>query len=269
MDFARVVLWRLCELLVDGLAGRLISDVEGVCCMRYWKLFGVAVVAVCALGASLAVSAFALPTILPETIKTFTGKSIANQTAVLETANGSTVTCKSATAAEGTVEQPKPLGLFHIHFKECTGEASGLKASACTGLGDEEKTILSLGSWHLVYDHLGTSLSEAGVAILFLLDNVHFVCNFEIVGAQLILVPLGSMVLCLITNPTTLQATFEFKCKGTAAKGVTEESKYYNSGGTLVSISTLLSAVNEGTNEQSVEKALGTIEFPVAALLMI
>jgi hypothetical protein len=250
-----------------GLRGRLVFDVEGVCCMRYWKLFGVAVVAVCALGASLAVSAFALPTILPESIKTFTGKNVGEAKLESSGAGEHIVTCKTATA-EGTVEQPKPLGLFHIIFKECNAKAEGLEGEGCTGLGDAAKTILSLGSWHLVYDSLGTELSKAGVAILFLLDNVHFVCKFPIVGERLILVPLGGMVLCLVESPTTLTTTFTFHCEK-QAKGVTKESKYYNGSGTLVSISTLLSAESEGTPAESVESASGTIEFTAAALLMI
>jgi len=229
--------------------------------MRYWKLLGVTVVAVCALGVMMSVSALgALPTILPETIKTWTGK--AEEKLTLEGVGGKKMSCEQA-KAEGTVEQPKPLGLFHIHFEKCSTEVLGSKG-ACTGLGDESETILSLGSWHYVYDNL----SPLSLAILFLLDTVHLACTVLGVTA-LVLMPLGGMVLCLVTNPTTLGATFLFACKGT--KGVAEESKYYNEGGTLVSISTLLSAENEKTAEQSVEIAekINTITYPVAALLMI
>jgi len=225
------------------------------------QLLATAITAACALTATLAATAHALPTILPETIKSWLGKNVG--TFVLETGGGSVVECKSA-GQEGTVEQPKALGLFHIHFRECSAKASGIIAKTCTGLGDEPGTILSLGSWHLVWD----SLEPLGVAILYLLDNVHFVCSFEIIGNKLYIVPLGAMVLCLVLNPTTLTAVFEFHCKAVAA-GVTEESKYYNEGGTLVSIHRNESAVNEGTEEESVEKALGTLEYPVLALLMI
>jgi hypothetical protein len=231
--------------------------------MRYWKLFGVAVVAVCALGVSMSVSAFgALPLVLPETVKTFTGKSVG--TGLLQEKGGTKVECKTAKAMEGTVEQPKPLGLFHIHFEGCTTTVLG-QSGECTGLGDEKGTILSLGSYHLVYD----SLTPLGVAILFLLDNVHFTCTVLGVTA-LVLVPLGGMVLCLILSPEVLAAVYEFHCNQTASgSGVAQESKYYNEGGTLVSISTLLSAENEKTAGESAEVALGTIEYPVDVLLMI
>jgi hypothetical protein len=166
-------------------------------------------------------------------------------------------------AMEGTVEQPKPLGLFHLHLEGCTTTVLGQKGE-CTGLGDEKGTILSLGSYHLVYD----SLTPLGAAILFLLDNIHLSCTVLGVTA-LVLVPLGGMVLCLILSPEVLAASYEFHCKQGATTGVAEESKYYNEGGTLVSISTLLAAENEKTAEQLAEIWLGTIEYPVDVLLMI
>jgi hypothetical protein len=229
--------------------------------MRYWKLLGITVVAVCALGVMMSVAAFgALPTILPTTITAYTGKNVG--TAELQALGGKTVKCAKA-KGEGTIEQTKALGLFHIHFESCTAEVLG-QTGPCTGLSDETGTILSLGSWHLVYDTLTPTL---GAAILYLLDNVHFTCTILGVTA-LVLVPLGGMVLCLVANPTATTKVFEFGCKKQAT-GITAESKYYNEAGTLVSISTLLSAENEKTAEQAVEIASGTVETSVAAELMI
>jgi hypothetical protein len=228
--------------------------------MRYWKLLGVTVVAVCALGVMMSVSAFgALPTILPETNTTFSGKNVG--IAELETKGGEKVKCEAA-QAEGTVEQPKALGKFHIHFEKCTATELG-QTGPCTGLSDETGSILSLGSWHYVYDNL----SPLSLAILFLLDNVHFTCTVLGVTA-LLYVLLGGMVLCLVTNPTMLQATFEFHCKAVAT-GVAEESKYYNETGTLVSIHRLEMTENDTAGEEAVEVASGTITYPAAVLLMV
>src|ERR1700681_2630897 len=100
--------------------------------MRYLRLFGVMLV-VCAVGAMFASSAFALPSLLigatGEGASTWTGSNVGEPE--LEKANGEVVKCKAATA-EGTVEEKKPLGLFHIKFTGCKQVALGV---ACTGTG--------------------------------------------------------------------------------------------------------------------------------------
>jgi hypothetical protein len=223
------------------------------------KLFGLALVAICALGASvLSLTASALPSVLPENTaeRTWSGANVGS--AKLEKSNGTSVTCTAASAT-GTEEVKKPLGLFHITFSTCTGPLG----VTCTGLGDESGKILSLGSWHLVYDTLGATLGQAGVGILFLLGDVHFECL-----GVLILVFLGGMVLCLVTKPTTSNVTHEFKCTAAGA-GLAKETTYYNGGGTLTKIVTLLS--EEGSNgkpENSVEIAAGTVTYAVAVELM-
>jgi hypothetical protein len=231
--------------------------------MRYWKLVGATIIVLCALGVAMTVSALgALPLVLPETAKTFTGKSVG--TFELAKKSGNKIECDSLKAIEGTIEQPKPLGLFHFVIENCTTTVLG-QSGECTGLGDEKGTILSLGSYHLVYD----SLTPLGVAILFLLGAIHLSCTVLGVTA-LTLMPLGGMVLCLILSPEVLASVYEFHCNQTASgSGVAQESKYYNEGGTLVSISTLLAAENEKTPEQLAEILLATIEYPVDVLLMI
>lgn len=228
--------------------------------MRYFRLIGAALAAVFVLGAAMAVSASALPEILPTTITTFTGKKAGSAEAKLVKANGETVECKEAKGENGTVESNRHLGLFHISFTGC--KAFGFVG--CTGLGESPGVILSLGSWHVVFDTLKASLSEAGVAVLFLPGEVHFSCSTELVT-----VAAGGMVLCLILNPTALTKVFEFHCNKASGANRPEETKYYNEAGTLVPITPLSSKKNEGTAEESTEVALGTIEYPEAALLMI
>jgi hypothetical protein len=171
--------------------------------------------------------------------------------------------CESA-VAEGTVEAKKPLGAFHIHFKDCH---DSLLKETCTGTGEETGVILWLGSWHLVYDTLKAGLTGSGVAILLLLEKVNFVCKalntaIEVLG--------GGMVLCLILNPEALTKTFEFHCKlRTGGTFGPEETKYDNEAGTMVSIAPLLSKENGGAAKESVQVGLGTVVYPEDTLIMI
>jgi hypothetical protein len=224
------------------------------------KLLGVAVVAMCALSATvMSLTASALPVVLPESAseRSWTGKNIGPAT--LETTAGETIPCTTA-SAEGTEESKKPLGAFHIHFSSCS-TAGGL--ASCHSLGDETGIILSLGSWHFVFDTLGATLGQAGVGILFLLADVHIEC-----AGVLILVFAGGMVLCLITKPTTSATTHEFSCKSRAA-GVPLELTYYNETGTNVRIATLLSSRAGGTDLESVEIAGGTFSESTALEIMV
>jgi hypothetical protein len=232
--------------------------------MRYLRLFGAVLVAACALGAVVLATASALPTILPETITTWSGTNVGEITfsSLNSKSEEETFKCEKA-GAEGTLEQPRPLGLYHIHIEGCKGPSS----STCTGLGETGGTILALGSWHLVFDTLKSVLLEAGVAILFLTGKVHFVCTFLTIN-ELVVVLLGGMMLCLILNPTVLTKTFEFHCKKRTSPFGPEETKYYNEGGTLVSIVGLLSAKNEGTEGESVQVWLGAVTYGQDALIM-
>jgi len=222
--------------------------------MRLFKFSGVALVVLCAFAAMMATSAFALPTVLiggSEEAHAYTGKSIGETK--LETPSTS-VACSSA-SGEGTIEASKPLGQGHIRFAGCKDLV------ACTGTGESSGVILSLGSYHLVYDTLKTSLSEAGVAILSLLGATKFNCS------GFAEVEIKGMILCLIKNPTVLTKVFTFECKGT--KGKPEESKYYNAGGTLVSISPLLSVVGTAAATESDIVSNGTSEGAEDVLIMI
>jgi hypothetical protein len=233
--------------------------------MSIFKPFGVALGALFAVAAVMSTSAFALPTLLvgnSERQVTYTDRS--NGETILEPIDGGMLVECVKVFSEGTTEASKPSGLFHIHFKECKGETDGVSAP-CTGEGEESGAILVLGSYHLVYDTLKALLSEAGVAILFLVGTANFSCASGLVSVE---VRLGGMVLCLILNPTVLTKTFEFHCKAVAT-GRPEESKYYNAAGTLVSIGTLLISLNGGTPTEAAQVGAGFLEFPEDVLIMI
>jgi hypothetical protein len=85
-----------------------------------------------------------------------------------ESASGIEVKCKADEATgEGTSAN---LGAFHIHFTGCTG----LLGSKCTGLGDTEGTILTLGTFHFwLYKTSGGALSAA---LVYLVNPTHFEC---------------------------------------------------------------------------------------------
>jgi hypothetical protein len=230
--------------------------------MRYLRLFGV-VVAMCAVGAMFASSALALPSLLIGTVgegaSTWTGESTSKTE--LQKKNGKTVTCKAATG-EATVEAKKPLGAFHIHFTGCKEEKL---AVACTGEGEAGEVILSLGSWHLVYDTLKAGLTGSGVAILFLPAAVKFTCG----GLVKVEVKAGGMVLCLILNPEALTKLFEFHCNLRGTPFGPEETKYDNETGTWVAITPLEANENGGAFEESVQAGLGLMLFPEDTLIMI
>jgi len=114
-----------------------------------------------------------------------------------------------------------------------------------------------------VFDTLGATLGAAGVADLFLVQETHFVCA----GVnKLFIVPAGGMVLCLVKNPTAKTKVFEFGCKERSGGGP-EETKYYNEGGTLVSITPLLTSEAEATAKESIQNGIGTVETTAVAEL--
>jgi len=211
--------------------------------MRQLKLLGLMLVALFASAFALAATATAaLPRILPEVAaeRTWTGAA-KGETELSTLGSELAVKCKTATA-EGTEEAKKPLGLFHIAFKEC-------KASiiACTGLGEASGVILALGKWHLVFD----SLSPLTTATLFLIEPlVHFECL-----GKLFLV-LGS-VLCPDVEPGKKGVTHEFKCSTNGTKGDPGETQYFNEAGTAQKAE-LLTSENEGTETMSAQAGIGT-----------
>jgi len=208
--------------------------------MKQLKILGVALMSVFALGAIVASMASAAVSVLPEgKEETWKGESGAGTLEVLKGA--SAIECKKDTS-EGTFEATKPLGSFHIDFKECSA-AGGL--ATCTGLGESTGVILSLGTFHLVFDKLGTG-AELGVGILFLVEKVHFECAgklFNVTGE----------VLCLIKPFNEKVKHFEIVCKKGKEGGDPGETVYWNEEGKEVKMGEelFLLSENEGKGVMS------------------
>jgi hypothetical protein len=222
--------------------------------MKRFRILGVALLAVFAVGVVAAASASAEVVVLPGTAQGFTGSGGLGS---LETLAGTLVTCTSQTS-EGKSEENKPLGTFHIHFLGCKATALGVTAP-CASLDHKvsEEAILTLGTYHLVFDHLGASLSEDGVGILFLLEHLHFTCETGIV--KILVLVLGE-VLCLVKPVNTKAAHFEVTCEQ-KAKGDPKEIVYWNEAGTEVKMGSeaLKTALNEGKEEGSSEVTTATV----------
>jgi hypothetical protein len=233
--------------------------------MSRFRFLGVALLAALALAATMASSASALvlPQIEPQQA-TWTG---ASEGATKLTSLGGTITCQKATA-EGTEELPttdKSLGLFHIDFKECKEEKNKV---ACNSKGDTSGIILSLGTWHLVYDKFskveGGTEAELGVAILFLIgqggeaDTV-FECGFGLVKIEVL-----GQVLCLVLAYKTLAVTHSFHCLGEGDKAT--EKTYFNAEDKegVEGKAQLLCAQNGGKEEECQETALGNVTYKEA-----
>jgi hypothetical protein len=192
----------------------------------------------------------ALPKVLPETgvAREWTGKS----EGVVELKGPTSVECTEAPAT-GTQEANKPLGLFHIEFKNCS--SIGVK---CTGLGDATGTILTLGTWHSVFDLLTTLTA----GLVFLIEKVHFNCS------ALVLVLVSGELVCLWLKAEESNVTHSFHCKATSST-VQEDEKYFNEAGTEVKTK-LSCSVNEAAKEEPcTELALGSQTFKEAVSMDI
>ena len=224
--------------------------------MRRFKLLGLALMSlfVVAVAAASTASA-ALPKILPETgvARNWTGINTGN-VELLNTTGKLKVTCTEAPAT-GTQEANKPLGTFHIEFKNCTAESGAAK---CNGLGDSAGIILTLGTWHSVFDLL-TTLSAA---VLFLIEKVHFNCT------ALVLVLVSGELVCLWLKPTESNKTHSFHCVQTASK-TQEDEKYFNEAGTEVTTKLSCSINEAATEEACIELALGSQTFSEAVSMDI
>jgi hypothetical protein len=149
--------------------------------------------------------------------------------------SGTEVKCTGG-SSEGETEAKKPLGLFHIKYTGCTGPLG----VACTGLGDKEKEILMLGTFHIVYDTITPTL---GAAILFLLETAHFSCLATLVQVK-------GEVLCLISPINSLVKTAKVVCE--QEKGDPKEVQYWNDKGEEVNIKEgLLVSENEKAFEMA------------------
>jgi hypothetical protein len=241
-----------------GAAGSavLFDDIEGVLIMKHFRLLGVAVIAMFALGGSLAASeAFALPEILPVTgNQHFTGSNDGTAKLVLESKAGTEIGCTAATSTG--FQETGSLGTFHIAFTGCNTAILG----KCNTVGEAAETILSFGSFHYVLDTLGGATEEQ-VALLLLLTPITFECTSfaknEVKGT----------LVCLILKPLVASKNSLFHCNKGKSKGEQEDKGYYNDAGTLVA-SKLESALNGAAFEESNELALAAVLFKEAVSFM-
>jgi hypothetical protein len=149
--------------------------------MRRLKTFGLALVAVCALGVMTAAAASANSTVLPEfsTTSAATGTS-GEGTLSLE---GTTITCEKN--SDETTATSKKLGTFRILFGGCKG---GGKPCRSLGQAAGSGTIETTGEYHLV--SLGTNRTH--YLIWFLLGAstntgaLHLECESAAIGLLLV-----------------------------------------------------------------------------------
>lgn len=183
--------------------------------MKRSKLLGLALTSIVALAAVFSAPAFALPELLGQAPNAeFTGKNTA-ENPTLETTKEEKIVCKEA--AEEGIQETNTLGPFHIHFTGC--KSSGF---ACNTSGDGSGVILTLGTFHYVYDHLGSG-SELGIAILFLPEEQTIKCT------ALVTLKVKGSVLCLVSESFTFETTHNFTCS--ESKGVPSETTWWNDEG--------------------------------------
>lgn len=184
-----------------------------------------------------------LPTLT--TAEKWTGESGKSMLEVLKKAE--TIECTSD-KSEGTFEN-KPLGKFHIDFEGC--KTTGIKVT-CTGLGEASGVILTLGTFHLVSDKLGTG-AELGMGILLLMEPTHLTCAIPLFIVE-------GQVLCLIKPINSKVKHWEIVCEKGKEAGDPGETTYWNEAGTEVKMGgeLLLSKENEGAGVMS---SLSTTEL--------
>jgi hypothetical protein len=212
--------------------------------MKRVNLLGLALVAVFALMALAATSAFALPENLPQVKKTWTGKNDGESKPELESLTGTKVRCEKS---KGTGEDTSDTtGKFTIDFEECS--TPSFFNAKCNTSGDATGIILSTGTYHYVYD----TLSPLGVAVLFLPNETVFECSTFLKTKVK-----GSLV-CLILEPTSSKLTHLFHCE--QSKGEQLETTWWNDAGTAQT-ATLLCSLNGGEFEKCGELALAETTF--------
>jgi hypothetical protein len=214
--------------------------------MNRLRLIGLAFVVMGALGAALSTTAQALPEFLP-----FTGNrallGVLNSTEAIFENNGAVkVKCLDA-VNEGGLETDT-LGTFHIDFEHCS---SG--GFTCMTEGDVAGLVLAEGSFHYVYDALGTG-ETLGTAILLLFKEAGFNCAGGILNNKV-----KGKALCLILAPLTSSTSHRYHCvKGTNA-GEAAEKTYWLDDGTAAAVQ-LLSSLNAGEFKETNLQELASIE---------
>ena len=209
-----------------------------------WLAVMVVFAAVAAMSLSSAFAASPLPQILPiEENQRFTDKSDGTTRLQLETERRTVVLCRKATSSG--IQETDTLGQFHISFEGC--ESGGLR---CRSAGDAAEEILTLGSFHYVYDTLG---GNEKVAVLFLPQTT----SFECVGIR---IEVTGNVLCLVLRPLEETRVHLIHCIRGPGAGEQAEKTWWNDN-LERQTAELLTSVSGGGRERSSELALAEIIF--------
>jgi hypothetical protein len=229
--------------------------------MKRFKLLFLAAMAVFALGATMAASAYAGVEALnaenKPTAATFAGNS-EKKTTLSVLGNSLEVLC-GKTKSEGTLVAGGKEGTFHISFEKCDTSLGG----ECTGLGDAAGTILALGTQQLATN---TGLTEG--RLLLNTSHLHFSCT--VLGVSKLFLVLGE-VLCKVTPINTLTSTLTVTCKKGAERGDPETTSYENFNGEAKTLTNALQT-SEGdvtTETMSAEEGEGVVTITPSVKLDI
>ena len=220
--------------------------------MKRFKVLGLTLLAVFALGSVLSATAFALPELLGwEGAASWTGKNTAPEPRL--ESESATITCTAATAS-GTQETDLKSS-FDIHFTGCK-VVTGIGSFGCNTKGDAKEVILSKGTADNVWDV--TQSDTAGV--LFLPEPVTIECT------ALVKIKVEGHLVCLWKEPLVSAKTKEFVCSGSAAKQ--SETSYLNDERKPVTGQFLTSSLNGGAATPAAEVASGSTTFTNAVAFM-
>jgi hypothetical protein len=218
--------------------------------MQRLKVLILAAMAVFALGATMAASAYAGVEALNLENKaaTATFKGSSEKETKLSTLGKELEVKCGKTVSEGTLEAGGKLGAFHLHFEKCSTSLGG----ECTGLGDTAGTILTLGT-----QHLATNSTLTVGYMLFLTEHLHFTCT--VFGIAKLFLVLGEQ-LCQIEPINVFTTTFTITCKKGAERGDPSVTSYENDKGEAATLTNALqSSEGDTTETMSAEEGSGEV----------
>jgi hypothetical protein len=176
----------------------------------------------------------------------------------LETLGGTTVKCTGSTMEASLTTENN--GFAKITFTGC--KSTGIIEAACTTKGSASGTILSTGPLKIVHDVTETGSTYAILFELPAASPTMLECT------SLVKVSVSGTVICLILEPTVEKETHTFACKNSKVTGDPEHTSYWYE--MMKGTASLLTAINGGTGESSVEVVTGlftTVGSPKAVVM--
>jgi len=220
--------------------------------MQRSKVMIIAALAVFALGATMAASAYAGVEALnaegKPTTASFSGTSV-KETKLSTLGNSLEVKC-GQTTTEAALEAGGKLGAGHTKFEKCSTSLGG----ECTGLGDAAGTILALGT-----GHLATNTALTVGYILGLTEHLHYTCT--VLGIAKLFLVLGEG-LCEVTPINTLTTKLTVTCRKGAEKGDPFVTSYVNDKGEAATLKNALQS-SEGDTAETMAAGEGSGEVTV------